>query len=181
MTVRDYKIKLVGVIRNQWFITTVGSLIGFILVNHILKFGFFTALIHSIILFANFQITVPVYIITLFIILLFFVLKLYQYIPPKRFLSYDEEVINGLLWRWKIDKISKDEYRICDLRPYCPDCKFELSLDRHDYYKCGNPECDTDKLIFREKDEKNEIVKVIKNRIEKKFPLVYKRVDFSEI
>ena len=111
-------------------------------------------------------ITIPLWaiILALALILHFLIKGLSSCIQSRRFLSYRECEIDSVLWRWNYRSSSKDEYIISDLTPHCPKCKCELCLDKHGYYSCINPECEKLNDKYGYKKEKDDIIKIIKQK-----------------
>lgn len=95
---------------------------------------------------------------------------LFSYSQGKSLLKYKEDEIDSIIWRWDYTLSLENKYVINNLRSHCPLCKCELSLDRHKYYYCANQECTNSRDMGIYKIDNNNIVKVIKKRIEEKFP-----------
>lgn len=124
-------------------------------------------------------ITIPLWaiILALALILPFLIKRLSSCIQSRRFLSYKEAKIDSILWRWDYRSSSKkNEYIISDLTPHCPKCKCELSLDEDEYYSCINRECEKFNDKYGYKKEKDDIIRIIKQKIEKENPHFYKKV-----
>jgi hypothetical protein len=167
--------KIKNLINHPWIITIAGTAIATIILEYFGILGLYLSVIAGRIISLIIT-TIPIWVIILALILLFLTKWLYLCIQSRHFLSYKEAKINSILWRWDYRSSSKNEYIISDLKPHCPKCKCELSLDEDEYYSCINPECKKFKDKYGYKKEKNDIIKIIKQKIEKENPHIYKRV-----
>ena len=108
--------------------------------------------------------TMPNWTIILLLVLIYLGIRLYPYIiKRKSLLSYNEDVINNVKWKWSY-KHSKNKYSIYNLIPCCTDCGTELSTDRLQSYYC--PNCGK---RFGHMKKGDDIKKVIEQEIEEKF------------
>ena len=122
---------------------------------------------------ANFlliEFEMPIWLIILISIILFFSKDLFLFIYRNEFLKYNEENINSIIWKWDYDLSSNKKYIIMNLKAYCPLCKCELSFDQHDYYYCTDSECKNNNGLDIYKIDIEKIVKVIKVNIQKNYP-----------
>jgi hypothetical protein len=168
---------------HSLIIRIISTAIAIIIVTIIIKLEYFEILMPYIRAFTELiilPITMPIWAIILAIVSAltspFLIKRLYSCTQNRRFLSYREDEIDSVLWRWNYHSSSKDEYIISDLTPHCPKCKFELCLDKHEYYSCINHECEKFNDKYGYKKEKDDIIRIIKQKIEKENPHFYKKV-----
>lgn len=112
----------------------------------------------------------PIWLIILAIIIIFFSRDLFSHLRHKRFLKHKECEIDSIIWRWNYILSPKNKYVINNLKPHCALCGCELSLDPHEYYYCANQECDNKEGTRIHKKNNEDIIKFIKKRIQEKFP-----------
>lgn len=115
-------------------------------------------------------IELPIWLIILVTIVIFYSRDLFSHLQHKRFLNYKECEIDSIIWRWDYILCPENKYVLNNLKPHCSLCKCELSLDPHEYYYCANQECDNKEGTRIYKKDNNDIIKVIKKRIQEKFP-----------
>ena len=164
---------------KPWTIQIIGGVICGIIVLIISREHL--TLISAIIAIINFissSILIPIWLIVFLLILPFLTWGLWHYVlcrPP--FLSYTNDIIDSILWRWKYIKSStKSRYEISDLKCHCIECERELSEDGH-YYVCNNENCNKKRCGDMDRIKEDEIIKTIKDRIRIKYPRAYRRLN----
>ncbi len=149
------------VLNNPWLIATGSAILGVIGIR-ILDMIIGTTIIHLIWLFIKnifvtigkffiikFEVTLWFFITMLIITvaLIIFILWIVSFLKNKMnilsdqqtpFLSYREEVFEGVLYRWDYIKDYSDKYYIINISHFCPKCKCSLVNDScpicHGYY-----------------------------------------------
>ena len=89
----------------------------------------------------KFVFTYPIqlWIVLLILIGLFLIRKIRANKPVEsaKYLSYTQERINGVLWKWKYIRTSPGKWGIDDLRPICPKCDTSTKHE-YDHYSLNN-------------------------------------------
>ena len=163
--------------KNKTLVTLIASIIAsiiaIVIANIILKnLNEIILLIDLIKNILNFKIPMPIWLIILVIIFLFFIGGYYLYLQNKKFLKYKEDKIDSIIWSWEYEQNPENKYSIINLNPHCHLCNCKLSLDQHQYYKCPDPACKNNKNMDVYKKNNNDIIKIIENRVLKKYPQI---------